>query len=80
MLNLQNTILDNEWSFAQFLTKCTINNITNFCGKDNDIVVLTEDGMYYRAKLDLKGGECKSLQEKSFLGMENRDDDFYYDD
>ena len=80
MLNLQNTILDNEWSFAQFHTKCTINNIANFCGKDNDIVVLTEDGMYYRAKLDLKGGECKSLQEKSFLGMENRDDDFYYDD
>ena len=79
-LNLQNTYLDNEWSFAQYHTKCKINNIANFSGKNNDIVVLTENGMYYRAQFNYKGGECSTLQEKSFLGMENKDDDFYYDD
>ena len=79
-LNLQNTYLDNEWSFAQYHTKCKINNIANFCGKNNDIVVLTENGMYYRAQFNYKGGECTTLQEKSFLEMENKDDDFYYDD
>ena len=79
-LNMQNTYLDNEWSFAQYHTKCKINNIANFTGINNDIVVLTEDGMYYRAQFNYKGGECKTLQEKSFLGMENKDDDFYYDD
>ena len=79
-LNLQNSYLDNEWSFAQYHTKCKNNNIANFYGKNNDIVVLTEDGMYYRAKFNYKGGECITLQEKSFLGMENKDDDFYYDD
>lgn len=79
-LNMQNTYLDNEWSFAQYHTKSKIFNIANFSGKNNDIVVLTEDGMYYRAQFNYKGGECKTLQEKSFLGMENKDDDFYYDD
>ena len=79
-LNMQNTYLDNEWSFAQYHTKNKIFNIANFSGKNNDIVVLTEDGMYYRAQFNYKGGECKTLQEKSFLGMENKDDDFYYDD
>ena len=79
-LNLQNTYLDNEWSFAQYHTKCKINNIANFSGKNNDIVVLTENGMYYRAQFNYKGGECTTLQEKSFLEMENKDDDFYYDD
>ena len=79
-LNMQNTYLDNEWSFAQYHIKIKIFNIANFSGKNNDIVVLTEDGMYYRAQFNYKGGECKTLQEKSFLGMENKDDDFYYDD
>ena len=79
-LNMQNTYLDNEWSFAQYHTKCKVNNIANFSGINNDIVVLTEDGMYYRAQFNNKGGECNTLQEKSFLGMENKDDDFYYDD
>ena len=80
LLNLQNTYLDNEWSFAQYHIDCKINNIANFCGENNDIIVLTEDGMYYRAQLVFHGGECKTLQEKSFLGMENKDDDFYYDE
>ncbi len=46
-LNLQNTYLDNEWSFAQYHIDCKINNIANFTGKDNNIIILTEDGMYY---------------------------------
>ena len=78
-LNLQNSILDNEWSFAQFHIDCKNNNVANFVNKDNTIIVLTEDGMYYRAKFDLKGGECKTLQEKNFLEIENKDDDFYYE-
>ena len=78
-LNLQNSILDNEWSFAKFHIDCKNNNVANFVNKDNTIIVLTEDGMYYRAKFDLKGGECKTLQEKNFLEIENKDDDFYYE-
>ena len=79
-LNLQNTYLDNEWSFAQYHIDCKINNIANFTGKDNNIIILTEDGMYYRARFNLQGGECETLQHKNFLEIENRDDDFYYGD
>ena len=80
ILNLQNTYLDNEWSFAQYHIDCKINNIANFTGFDNNIIILTEDGMYHRARFNLRGGECEKLQEKNFLEMENRDDDFYYAD
>ena len=79
-LKMQNSFLDNEWSFAQFHTDCATINIANFTNKDNNIIVLTDDGMYYRAKFNNKGGECEKLQEKNFLEMEKRDDDFYYDD
>ena len=77
---MQNSFLDNEWSFAQFHIDCATINIANFVDKDNNIIVLCEDGMYYRAKFNYKGGECEKLQEKNFLEMEKRDDDFYYDD
>ena len=79
-LKMQNSFLDNEWSFAQFHTDCATINIANFTNKDNNIIVLTDDGMYYRARFNNKGGECEKLQEKNFLEMEKRDDDFYYDD
>ena len=80
LINMQNSILDNEWSFAQYHIDCKRNNIANFYGDDNSIIVLTEEGMYYRASLNVKGGECTTLQSKSFLEMDNKDDDFYYDE
>ena len=79
LINMQNSILDNEWSFAQYHIDCQINNIASFLENENAIVILTEDGMYYRVKFNYKGGECKTLQEKNFLEMENKDDDFYYE-
>ena len=79
-LNIQNSFLSNEWSFAQYHINCKSYNLANFTEKNNNIIVLTEDGMYYRAKFDFQGGECKTLQEKNFLEIENKDDDFYYDD
>lgn len=60
---------DSEWSFAKFRvtdsrTICTFD-------KDENLVVVSADGTYYRASLDSShGGECKTLQEKNILESE----------
>ena len=57
---------NSEWSFAQF----KVNSNKTICtfGKDNTIIVVSNDGKYYKASFDPKvGGECKKIDEKSIF-------------
>ena len=57
---------NSEWSFAQF----KINSTKSICtfGQDNTIIVVSNEGKYYRASFDPKaGGECKKLEEYSIF-------------
>ena len=77
-LNIKNDYLSNEWSFAQYHIDCKGKNISTFVGEENDFVVITYNGMYYRSNfINSKGGECKTLQKKEFLGI-NYNDDFLF--
>ena len=53
---------NSEWSFAQF----KVNSNKTICtfGKDNTIIVVSNDGKYYKASFDPKvGGECKKIDD-----------------
>ena len=55
-----------EWSFAQV----RITDQRSICcfGADNTIIVVSTDGKYYKAQIDLeKGGECKIIQEEQLI-------------
>ena len=57
---------NSEWSFAQF----KVNSNKSICtfGQDNTIIVVSNEGKYYRASFDPKaGGECKKLEEYSIF-------------
>lgn len=57
---------DSEWSFAKF----RVTDSRTICAftKDENLVVISADGTYYRARLDTKnGGECKKVEEKKFV-------------
>ena len=57
---------NSEWSFAQF----KINSTKSICtfGQDNTIIVVSNEGKYYKASFDPKtGGECKKLEEKNIF-------------
>ena len=54
---------NSEWSFAQV----RITDQRSICcfGADNTIIVVSTEGKYYRAQIDLeKGGDCKIIQEE----------------
>jgi WD40 repeat protein len=78
-LKIQNDYLKNEWSFSQFHIDAKCKHIVNFINyKDNNLfVVLTENGIYYRASFDLfKGGECTIKQKKDYFNTDSDDFDF----
>jgi len=55
-----------EWSFAQV----RITDQRSICcfGADNTIIVVSTDGKYYKAQIDLEnGGECKIIQEEQLI-------------
>ena len=57
---------NSEWSFAQV----RITDHRSICcfGADNTIIVVTTDGKYYKAQIDLEnGGECKIIQEEQLI-------------
>ena len=57
---------NSEWSFSQV----RINDQRSICsfGKDNTIIIVSTDGKYYKAKIDIeKGGECKIIQEENLI-------------
>jgi WD40 repeat protein len=57
---------NSEWSFAQV----RITDHRSICcfGADNTIIVVSTDGKYYKAQIDLeKGGECKIIQEEQLI-------------
>ena len=57
---------NSEWSFAQV----RITDHKSICcfGAENTIIVVSTDGKYYKAKIDIeKGGECKIIQEEQLL-------------
>jgi len=57
---------DSEWSFAKFWvtdsrTLCTFD-------KDENLIVISAEGTYYRASIDHdNGGDCRKLVEKKIL-------------
>ena len=57
---------DSEWSFAKFWvtdswTLCTFD-------KDENLIVISAEGTYYRASIDHEhGGDCRKLVEKKIL-------------
>jgi len=57
---------DSEWSFAKFRvtdsrTLCTFD-------KDENLIVVSAEGTYYRASIDHEhGGDCRKLVEKKIL-------------
>lgn len=61
---------DSEWSFAKFRvtdqrTICTFD-------KDENLIVVSADGIYYKASIDaLHGGDCKKLEERPILEDED---------
>lgn len=76
-INIQNDYLKNEWSFAQYHIDYKGKNIASFCPGINNFVVLTENGMYYRASFSIStGGECGTIQKKDYLYLEIDDDEF----
>jgi WD40 repeat protein len=60
---LGGNFFNSEWSFAQIRN---INPESIFCfGKDNTIIIISNDGQYCKYKIDLeKGGECKKIEEE----------------
>lgn len=55
-----------EWSFAQ--VRITSHRSICAFGSENTIIVVSTDGKYYKAQIDLeKGGECKILQEEQLI-------------
>ena len=57
---------NSEWSFSQV----RITDQRSICsfGKDNTIIIVSTDGKYYKAKIDIeKGGECKIIQEENLI-------------
>jgi len=60
---------NSEWSFAQFRIQDS-KAIVAFGPEDkNCIIVVSYDGKYYQAEFDARrGGECKKVVEKQFIG------------
>ena len=57
---------NSEWSFA----KVRITDHRSICcfGPDNTIIVVSTEGKYYKAQIDMeKGGECKIIQEENLI-------------
>jgi len=59
-----------EWSFAQLRTS-DVKTVVAFGSDENSIVVVSADGMFYKATFDSeKGGECKIQEKTEFLKKE----------
>ena len=57
---------NSEWSFAQ--VRITDNRSICCFGPDNTIIVVSTEGKYYKAQIDMeKGGECKIIQEERLI-------------
>lgn len=57
---------DSEWSFAKY----RVTDSRTLCAftKEENLVVISADGTYYHARLDIKnGGDCKTLEKKKFI-------------
>ena len=57
---------NSEWSFA----KVRITDHRSICcfGPDNTIIIVSTEGKYYKAQIDMeKGGECKIIQEENLI-------------
>ena len=55
-----------EWSFAQ--VRLTDHRSICCFGAENNIIVVSTDGKYYKAEIDMeKGGDCKIIQEEQLL-------------
>ena len=57
---------NSEWSFA----KVRITNQRSICcfGKDNSLIVVSTEGKYYKAQIDMeKGGDCNIIQEENLI-------------
>ena len=57
---------NSEWSFA----KVRISDHRSICcfGPDNTIIIVSTEGKYYKAQIDMeKGGECKIIQEENLI-------------
>ena len=55
-----------EWSFAQV----RITDPRSICcfGADNTIIIVSTEGKYYKAQIDMeKGGDCKIIQEEQLI-------------
>ena len=53
---------DSEWSFAQF----RVFDSQTICAIiDNYLIVVSQDGNYYQAEIDIKnGGDCRRVLER----------------
>jgi len=59
-----------EWSFAQFRIP-DVRTVVAFGSDENCLVVVSADGMFYKASFDTeKGGECKIQKKAEFLKKE----------
>ena len=57
---------NSEWSFAQ--VRITDNKSICCFGADNTVIVVSTEGKYYKAQIDIeKGGECKIIQEEDLI-------------
>ena len=57
---------NSEWSFAQ--VRITDNRSICCFGLDNTIIIVSTEGKYYKAQIDIeKGGECKIIQEEELI-------------
>ena len=66
LLNIKNSYLESERSFAKFKVQ-EENSILGF-GSENTFVVITMDGKYYKAAYNPKrGGDCCKIEEKNIL-------------
>ena len=57
---------NSEWSFAQV----RITDQRSICcfGADNTIIVVSTEGKYYKAQIDMeKGGDCKIIEEEPLI-------------
>ena len=69
---IKNEYLNSEWSFAQYRLNFKDKSIVSFYpNNNNNIIILTYDGIYHQGSFDPKtGGECTKILEKNFLKME----------
>jgi WD40 repeat protein len=71
LFGVEKEYFQSEWSFSQLRINSTAKKPICAFGEDNEIYVVTEDGMFYKGKFDPNSskGSCTLLEEKALYTL-----------